>query len=83
MTRALLGVRMSAYPNLPRVATLCGHVVLGADAVLADIAADGRIAFELAPPSSGFVVLVDRVLPTSRGGRPWVVWTPHLSGSRG
>jgi hypothetical protein len=77
MTRALLGVRMTAYPNLPWVATLCGHVVLGADAAHADLAAGGRIAFTLAPPSSWFAVLVDRVLPTSRGGRPWVVWTPR------
>jgi hypothetical protein len=29
-----------------------------------------------------FDVLVERVLPTSRGGRPWIVWTP-LSGWRG
>jgi hypothetical protein len=77
MTRALLGVRMAAYPSFPWVATLCGHVVLGAVAVRAAIAADGSIVFELAPPDTWFEVLVDRVLPTSRGGRPWVVWTPR------
>ena len=83
MARALLAARMTAYPHLPWVATLCGHVVLGADAVRADLVAGGSIAFTLAPPSSWFEVLVDRVMPTSRGGRPWVVWTPRLSGSRG
>jgi hypothetical protein len=79
MTRALLGARMAAYPQLPWVATLCGYVVLGADALGAVVATSGSIAFTLAPPSSWFNVIVDRVLPTGRGGRPWVVWTPRFS----
>jgi hypothetical protein len=81
-TRALLAARTAAYPNLPWVANLCGRVVLGADAVTAGLTGDGCIAFTLAPPASWFDALAERVLPTGRGGRPWVVWSP-LSGWRG
>ncbi|WP_151081905.1 hypothetical protein [Nocardioides cynanchi] len=82
LTRALLGARIAAYGPLPWVATLCGHVVLGAEAV-AVAAGKDHLQFTLREPGPWFGALRDRVLPTTRGGRPWVLWTPLLSGSPG
>jgi hypothetical protein len=62
------------------VATLCGHVVLGADAVrvrAAGTGGDGTVAFTLARPGPWFEAIDDGVLPTGRGGRPCVIWTPR------
>lgn len=77
LTRALLAARMAAYGSLPWVATLCGRVVLGADAVRVELGADGNTRFTLAPPGEWFAVLIDRALATGRGGRSWMVRTPR------
>jgi hypothetical protein len=87
LTRALLSAQITVYETLPWVATLCGYVVLGADATRVDAAPDGSTVFELMPPSAWFDPVAERVFASSRGGRPWVVWRPRqappLSGRRG
>jgi hypothetical protein len=80
LTRALLAARMAAYGSVPWVETLCGHVVLGADALSVRAAgpdSDGTVAFTLTRPALWFDAIDDRVLPTGRGGRPCVIWTPR------
>jgi hypothetical protein len=80
LTRALLAARIAAYGSVPWVATLCGHVVLGADAVrvrAAGTGGDGTVAFTLARPGPWSEAIDDGVLPTGRGGRPCVIWTPR------
>ena len=76
LTRALLAARIAAYGPLPWVATLCGHVVLGAEAVAVTTGTD-HLRFTLREPGQWFESVRDRVLPTTRGGRPWVLWTPR------
>ena len=89
-TRALLAARITALGTLPWVATLCGHVVLGADAVgvHSDAAPahvreghgedrDAVVTFTLARPGSWFDAVGDAVLRTGRGGRPCLIWVPR------
>jgi hypothetical protein len=76
-TRALLAARITAYGSLPWVATLCGHVVLGARAVAVHRAPSGDTVFTLTEPGRWWDAFANRVLTTDRGGRPWLVWTPR------
>jgi len=87
LTMALVGVQMTAWDGLPWVATLCGWVVLGAEAQgirgqgikrqgIQGEEAPGRRSFDLRPPGDWFGAFEGRRLPTSRGGRPWYLWTP-------
>lgn len=90
LTLALLAARMAAYGSVPWVATLCGHVVLGADAIGVSAAGagrdgtagdgagrDGAAVFALTRPGRWFEPIDGRVLPTGRGGRPCLIWTPR------
>lgn len=82
LTTALLEVQMTAWDGLPWVATLCGRVVLGAEAHgfkehgLQEQGASGRRSFDLRIPGDWFRAFEGRRLPTSRGGRPWYLWSP-------
>ncbi len=77
-TRALLAARISAVGTLPWVATLCGHVVLGADALGVHRAdRDATVTFTLARPGRWFGAVEDAVLRTGRGGRPCLIWVPR------
>lgn len=82
-TRALLAARISAFGSLPWVATLCGHVVLGADALGVysglghGVDRDGTVTFTLARPRRWFGAVEDVVLRTGRGGRPCLIWIPR------
>ena len=92
LSMALLEVQMTAWDGLPWVATLCGWVVLGGEAQgirgqgttrqritrqgIQGDEAPGRRSFDLRPPGDWFGAFEGRRLPTSRGGRPWYLWTP-------
>lgn len=82
LTSALLSVQMRAWnEGLPWVATVCGWVVLGAQArgfrPVPGVA--GRTCFDLAPPEGWFRAFQGGRLPTTRGGRSWYLWTPPLA----
>jgi hypothetical protein len=78
MSAALLDVRLGAAVRLPWVATLCGFVVLCADAVGAR-QDDHGMAFDLLEPGAWAQDLDGRRLRT-RPGRPWTLLEPGGAG---
>jgi hypothetical protein len=74
---AVVAVRMTAWGGLPWIATVCGWVVLSAEACGFRVGSDGDQSFELRPPGSWAVAFDGHRLPTPRGGRPWYLWTPR------
>lgn len=76
VTRALLAARITHYGRLPWVATLCGFVVLAADATSVEQGADDATRFGLVSPGEWATELTDRRVPTRRG-RPWSLRIPQ------
>lgn len=71
LTAALVGVRIQVWGSLPLAATFLGFVVLVGDVTRLD-----RDGLHVDPPGPWADVVRDRWLPTSKGGRPWFLWTP-------
>lgn len=74
MTAALAGARLRARDGHPWIATLCGYVVLCAEA-RGLVAERDRIRFDLSEPGEWADALAGRPLPTRRG-RPWTFLDP-------
>jgi hypothetical protein len=75
LTAALFGVRMRATGGLPWAATLCGFVVLCAQARGFGDADSDTVRFDLAPPGPWATSFERRRLAT-RPGRPWLLLEP-------
>ena len=78
MSAALLSVRLTVGDGLPWVATLCGYVVLCADALGLHEEGD-TVVFDLVEPGGWAAGLEGRRLVT-RPGRPWVLLEPGRAG---
>jgi len=70
LTTALLAVRVSMPGGLPWVATLCGYVVLAAQAQGLRNSAEGTLVFDLVETGEWARAFTGRRLAT-RPGRPW------------
>ena len=82
MTAALVSVRIRvAVGALPWVATLCGYVVLCAEARAMRQLPDGRVVFDLVEPGKWASRFAGRQIPT-RPGRPWTLLTPRPVSAR-
>ena len=86
MTAVLIDVQIRAARRFPWVATLCGFVVLCADAcgLCADARGlgerpSGTVTFDLTRPGGWAIGLEGRQLAT-RPGRPWAVLEPGRAG---
>jgi hypothetical protein len=82
MAATLLGVRLSAFAPFPWVATLCGVIVLCADAHGLVERPEGHVEAELSPPGAWAEGCEGRLLAT-RPGRPWTVYHPGRAGLAG
>lgn len=81
MAGALLSVRVGITGRLPWVATVSGFVVFGADLTgFEELPGGDEQRFRLEPPGPWFAGLEGRWLRNGRGGRPWHLWDPWLSG---
>ena len=79
MSAALLSVQVAAVGVMPWVATLCGVIVLAADAHGLKEAPSGGVVFDLRRPAAWAATLEARLLATRRG-RPWAILEPGRAG---
>ena len=79
MTAALIDAQIRAPGRFPWVATLCGFVLLCADARGLRERPSGTVRFDLVPPDLWAIGLEGRLLAT-RPGRPWAVLEPGRAG---
>jgi hypothetical protein len=82
LTAAIAAVRLRQPGGLPWVATVCGFVVLCAQATAMREDRSAGMRFDLAPPQPSTALLQGRRLST-RPGRPWLMLEPEASGLSG